>query len=635
MALWYNSFYESLLYNNVQVTRFYFDHHPDVLFNEKYKTGIEFREIMHRFSHAMLFVFADGMQFVNPVTQKLYAWVGELAVFPHRILFSSVSVGFWGKREQLLQHIFQMIVPFTRNGLMAINEWISGNSSSEIFNIPYWQNQVEQNFSAIDTTDIDMRELEIYYNTPMRRWIAACAIYPELNWNLTLALGQLLSSEKNPLHTYSHLAQLIQLDWFANGYIPDKYRLLLITQWLTKEDITRIHEFLYNQLSRIKPLEEEAEYEAYALQLAIHELLSRKTKTDFENTFAALTPKVEKKIRIRDLVNIYLINQHKLSPVEFEIPEKWLQKMGLAQYVSTDTPSFSSYTETATGVPFDMVAVKGGTFKIGSGADAGDETSPPYDISVPDFYMGKTEVTVAEFKTFVDATGYISEAENNIGFKGSRMWTSSKWEDKEGVYWRCDVNGKIRNTSEYNHPVIHVSWNDAKAYCEWLSTKTGKTYRLPSEAEWEYAAGASTGSATNASSGSAIANETLTGSGTLSGLRNKWAGTNDENLLHEYAWYSKNSGGTTQPAATRKANPLGLYDMSGNVWEWCEDDWHDKYDGIPRDGKAWVDATRGSSRLLRGGSWDDDADDCRVAYRDNVSPSYRSNYVGFRLSRNL
>jgi formylglycine-generating enzyme required for sulfatase activity len=140
---------------------------------------------------------------------------------------------------------------------------------------------------------------------------------------------------------------------------------------------------------------------------------------------------------------------------------------------------------------------------------------------------------------------------------------------------------------------------------------TDKKYRLPTEAEWEYAAG---GGASN---------------------RTKWAGTDSEIALDDYAWYNNNSDIETHPVKEKLPNALGLYDMSGNVWEWCEDDSHDNYEGVPTDGSAWVDSQRSSERVVRGGSWGSFASYTRAACRGSYSPDSRLINIGFRLALSL
>jgi formylglycine-generating enzyme required for sulfatase activity len=160
-----------------------------------------------------------------------------------------------------------------------------------------------------------------------------------------------------------------------------------------------------------------------------------------------------------------------------------------------------------------------------------------------------------------------------------------------------------------DRPVIYVSWEDATAYAQWLSEQTGQHYRLPTEAEWEYAARA--GSTTAYSFG------------------------DDPSRLTDYAWFDSNSNSNTHPVGTRKPNPWGIYDMHGNVWEWVEDDWHRDYVGASYDGSAWIDEPRGAYRVIRGGGWIFTAQDCRSAFRNNGAPGDRYLPVGFRLARSV
>jgi formylglycine-generating enzyme required for sulfatase activity len=162
--------------------------------------------------------------------------------------------------------------------------------------------------------------------------------------------------------------------------------------------------------------------------------------------------------------------------------------------------------------------------------------------------------------------------------------------------------------------VINVSWEEAKAYAVWLSKVTGKPFRLPTEAEWEYAARAK--STTRYWWGDNV-NEG----------RKVWA--NCANCGSE--WDNKK----TAPVGSFPENGFGLHDMHGNVWEWVEDDWHDSYNKAPDDGSAWVDEPRGSDRVLRGGGWGNDARLCRSAVRYGYRPDVRDFFVGFRLSRSV
>jgi formylglycine-generating enzyme required for sulfatase activity len=257
----------------------------------------------------------------------------------------------------------------------------------------------------------------------------------------------------------------------------------------------------------------------------------------------------------------------------------------------------ATVNEPSSGIEPTMILVKGGTFSM-------EDNGVNCSVILSDFYICETEITVAQFKQFIDTTGYQTDADKRTDGYGSIIYDGSSWEKKDGVNWKCDVGGSVRPQSDYNHPVVHVSWNDAVAYCNWLSQKTGKKYRLPTEAEWEYAAG---GGSSN---------------------RTQWAGTNSESSLGSYVWYYANSGNKTHAVKTKSPNALGLYDMSGNVWEWCGD-WYGNYTTGSKTNPTGPSS--GSSRVLRGGSWNFNTSLCRVAYRRNSYPSYRSNDYGFRV----
>lgn len=240
-----------------------------------------------------------------------------------------------------------------------------------------------------------------------------------------------------------------------------------------------------------------------------------------------------------------------------------------------------------------MIFVEGGTFNMGSNDN--DNEKPIHSVTVNSFYIGKYPVTVGEFEKFINATGYKTDADN-AGW--SNVLNGPDWVKKNGVNWRCDVAGKQRGSNEQNHPVIHVSWNDAIAYAKW----TGG--RLPTEAEWEYAARGG-----NQSQGYT------------------YAGSNDINTV---AWYEGNSGNTTHPVGTKMPNELGIYDMSGNVYEWCQDLYGENYYGSSPSNNPKGPNT-GEDRVLRGGSWVYNDIYCRSAYRDRLDPDGRDDVVGFRL----
>jgi len=255
-------------------------------------------------------------------------------------------------------------------------------------------------------------------------------------------------------------------------------------------------------------------------------------------------------------------------------------------------------------LPENMVFIKGGTFIMGCTAEQGSDCynieKPVHQVNLNDFSLSKYEVTIQEFKAFIDATNYRTDADKE---GNSNIWNGTEWKAQSGVNWRCDVVGKQYPQSDYKHPVIHVSWNDAVAYCDWLAKKTGKNYRLPTEAEWEYAARGGNNSS-----------------------KYKYAGSN---ILDDVAWYHENSNNKTHPVGQKRPNELGLYDLSGNVWEWCQD-WYGDYSNTIQTNPAGVGSS--SFRVSRGGTWNRPARNSRVTYRNSGFPTSRYSSLGFRLA---
>ncbi len=238
------------------------------------------------------------------------------------------------------------------------------------------------------------------------------------------------------------------------------------------------------------------------------------------------------------------------------------------------------------------------------------------------FYLGAHEVTVGQFRRFVSATGHKTEAEKDG--EGGFGWNDAEnyFEGRNPKYnWR---NPGFPQTD--NHPVVNVSWNDAVAFCEWLSEKEGREYRLPTEAEWEYACRA--GTITRYHHGDdpeGLARVGNVGDGTAK----EWFAKRV--VGWRYHILAKDGHVFTAPVGSFSANAFGLYDMHGNVWEWCAD-WFDEkyYSNSPVDDPQGP--ASGSYRVLRGGSWVNNAWNCRSADRFRRGPANRSTNLGFRLA---
>ena len=221
------------------------------------------------------------------------------------------------------------------------------------------------------------------------------------------------------------------------------------------------------------------------------------------------------------------------------------------------------------GVKLEMIAIPGGSFLMGS-EDFDDTNKSVHPVTLSPFHIGKFQVTQAQWQAVMKT--------NPSHFKGDNL------------------------------PVENVSWNEAVSFCEKLSKQTGQTYRLPTEAEWEYAC--------------------------LAGSTGKYCFGDDEALLKDYAWYNKNSGDKTHPVGEKLPNNWGLYDMHGNVWEWCSD-WYGKnyYAELAKQGEAVnpQGPADGDYRVLRGGSWFFSRMFARAVCRNYVLAAVRISNIGFRV----
>jgi len=273
-----------------------------------------------------------------------------------------------------------------------------------------------------------------------------------------------------------------------------------------------------------------------------------------------------------------------------------------------------------------MVVVPAGNFMMGSPDNEDGRSSnegPRHRVTFRrGFAISETEVSVGQFREFIEATGYRTDAER-AGWSRTYDADTGRIDRENGVTWEDDYRG---NTASDDLPVIHVSWNDANAYADWLAEQTERDYRLPSEAEYEYALRA--GSQTMYWWGEGTPDdvvENLTGDGDVSPTRRRW------NVA--FSNYRDGYFGPA-PVGSFEPNPFGVYDMGGNVMSWVEDCWHDSYARAPSDGTAWVNPGC-ERRVLRGGNWSASPEMVRSAFRLASSNDSRDARVGFRVARDL
>jgi formylglycine-generating enzyme required for sulfatase activity len=269
--------------------------------------------------------------------------------------------------------------------------------------------------------------------------------------------------------------------------------------------------------------------------------------------------------------------RHVKGDVGFDIspgPDKkitWTVLDEVSQFVYDDVV-FKVRATANTGSLMDLVLIEGGGFTMGN--DMGEEDEKPaHEVHLSNFYISRYELTVKQYREYCEKTG------RNM--------------PEASIQWRDE------------HPMTHVSWEDAKMYCKWLSETTGETYRLPTEAEWEYVA-----------------------RGGISGTAYSVSGTTD---LDSYAWHRGTAGGYAHyEVGQLRPNELGIYDIIGNVWEWCED-WYSKAYYAHSPGYNPTGPPSGRYKVARGGSWREPANKISETFRFFQSPTVKTNYVGFRV----
>ncbi|BAY41398.1 hypothetical protein NIES2111_57940 (plasmid) [Nostoc sp. NIES-2111] len=237
----------------------------------------------------------------------------------------------------------------------------------------------------------------------------------------------------------------------------------------------------------------------------------------------------------------------------------------------------------ASDVKLEMVEIPGGTFMMGSSSDelnSKNDECPQHQVNIQPLFMSKYAITQKQWQ---QVAAFFPQVTKSLISKPSFF-------------------------SGVEHPVEQISWYDANEFCARLSKLTSRNYRLPSEAEWEYACRA--GTITSFYFGEKITNQLA-------------------NYSRKHISSNRKFNGQTSPVGSFPANAFGLHDMHGQVWEWCIDTWHDTYDDAPTDNIAWVDSNQ--FRVVRGGSWYSDSVMCRSAYRHRCNPKNKYEDIGFRV----
>ncbi|MSV28251.1 MAG: hypothetical protein EXQ52_05835 [Bryobacterales bacterium] len=442
----------------------------------------------------------------------------------------------------------------------------------------------------------NLADLRAELGEPAFRWLCACAVYHELHWDLTLLLAdvqKLSAGLREPLHTEANRLRLVSLDWFREGSIPDEWRWLLVRQ-LRPEQENAVRDTIW-QIIKDSPADKDSAAAARRhVVIGYNGLLPERDQWKGWLRLRRWGRQTSPEEIARDVVVLRSLDSLRRSPLDLVLPEfvcRMFHEKGVSLFGLKTVVRFLLVTVAAvlavTGVYWaessirsfaskfsetlreDYVAILPGEFSMGCSpgdSQCFDDEKPGRSVRLTKgFLMVRTEVTVENYRKFVQAGGPAPEGDG------------------------------LNRTGD--HPITGVTWEAARAYCAF----TGG--RLPTEAEWEYAA---RGQTTTARYGP----------------------------LEQVAWYFGNSGGATHPVGTKSPNIYGLFDMLGNVWEWTADRYGEQYyrASPATDPKG---PASGDSRVVRGGSWGSNPVNARASNRVGYLPVFWGNDLGFRCVREV
>jgi formylglycine-generating enzyme required for sulfatase activity len=272
---------------------------------------------------------------------------------------------------------------------------------------------------------------------------------------------------------------------------------------------------------------------------------------------------------------------------------------------STNIDDDSIFSQGSLIEKYNLIFIDGGGFMMGCDnpdlLQCHQNEQPKHHVAVKSFYLGKYELSIKHFKEFIDETNYETDVSK---VKKMKLYNGKDYEDFKDISFKHRPDGKERSSIEYHYPVIFISHNDATEFCKWVSKKTGKVFRLPTEAEWEYAAKGG------------LNRDSFTFSGSDS--------------IEAVAYYKENGLNKPHPPGELVPNSLGLYDMSGNVWEWCSDYFSESYYSLSPENNP-KGPLGGSRNTVRGGSYGNYKNAMTLTKRIGFEPNTVAPYIGFRI----
>ena len=661
---------DRLVENGVFISGYFFKDDPRICFSI---TGsgqpCRLQELVGKYGQDRLIIFSDSEGLLSSQMGDLESWMAVFSAWSDRAVLTPEPSQYWGYQERQLAQQFT-VLPLTIPGLVQfihsldLDRSPSAPSGGVKAPLPSALREQPRRWLQREPPDSGSVEqmlssLQRYLGPDGYYWFSACAVFPLLHWDVTVYLGQSLQTEDGQtLLETQRLLDMVRLPWFRHAYMPDWLRIRLIAV-LPRQQEQKIRRVLEELLVAAV----QGKVSRFQLEIA------RKHKSVISWLVAPLLGRLSRSVsRDSPLVQDYIFRDFmvglKPSRLSVRMPSgraiampsvrltrrRLLQLAGLVsvgmggglllhqwlrmqeytvvtvdetgeitrcQQLSSPTTSgaiseFNVATvniqdkiipverkqaefrteELGGGVTLDLMVIPGDSFEMGSPIGQGyDNERPLHEVAIQSFLMGKYLVTQAQWKEVAEFPKFQRDL------------------DPDPSFFRGD-----------NRPVESVSWDDAIEFCQRLSQQTGREYRLPSEAEWEYACRA--GTTTPFHFGETITTD----------LAN-YRGTGFLGILGSFGQGPKGEyrEETTPVGSFKVANAFGLYDMHGDVWEWCQDHWHNNYEGAPSDGSAWLSSDERAMRVLRGGSWIDYPRRCRSAFRFRGVPDNRNLLFSFRV----
>ncbi len=629
----------------VYVTRYFYEQDPRVCFKEFDGQREYLFDLKTRYSDHRLIICGDGDELLDPLTGEMARWTGLFQAWRERALLTTRPPREWGGQEITLAGDF-ILAPASLEGLCTLKDHWELPKEPGVKN---WKDDDTVSPLLMPGREEDhAEELRDYLGSETFQWLCACAVYPELHWDLTLYLGTLSCMPEN-LVSEENMLRLLRLLWFQTGSMPDELRWALISRLDTGKS-KAIRSAIVDLLEKNPPPTGSFADESYRLHLVVqHWMLFREDRQKRKAMLRSLKSTGEKSI-VQDYTLLRFLEAAPGTPLHFVLPKR-MRKL----FYNKDIPLFGFRTGIRVTITI-LIAIISFLFLKAPNVDNTvtgvhkllitpvKKVSPPYVgtkgqklLDVPQ----SEKLPLEEQQAVEKAVGKVNK--NKEGFweadygdeiimiyipPGEFTMGSDDYDDEKPMhkvyldgYWigkyeiifaqydkYCNKNGKKKPDDKgwgrENRPVINISWDEATAYCEWLSGKTGLKFKLPTEAQWEKAA-----------------------RGTDS-RKYPWGNREPDNKLGNFDFVI----GRTVPVGLypEGISPYGLFDMAGNVWEWCID-WHDSsyYKNSPL--KNTQGPNIGSYRVVRGGSLADGVRNLRCADRGYVAPTHRYSDVGFRL----